>query len=100
MVVVELIPEEHWAVPDWIDPQLMNDSMRKMKKQGIKYAGLLSYHQMCRWNSGFFYRHPALEGYKYYWRVEPDVKCVPYLPFPFQAQGELMTDVVTDSSAT
>lgn len=74
MVVVELIPEEHWAVPDWIDPQLLSEATQRMKKQGIKYAGLLSYHQMCRWNSGFFYRHPALEGYKYYWRVEPDVK--------------------------
>ena len=28
---------------------------------------------MCRWNSGFFYKHQALAGYKYYWRVEPSV---------------------------
>ena len=32
-----------------------------------------SYHQMCRWNSGIFYRHPALANVKYYWRVEPKV---------------------------
>uniref|UniRef100_A0A093VYW8 Putative mannosyltransferase KTR4 n=1 Tax=Talaromyces marneffei PM1 TaxID=1077442 RepID=A0A093VYW8_TALMA len=85
---LELIPEEHWAVPDWIDPDLLKQATRKMKKQGIKYAGLLSYHQMCRWNSGFFYRHPALEAYKYYWRVEPDVKffCdITYDPFQFMA---------------
>ena len=28
---------------------------------------------MCRFNSGFFFRHPLLQQYKYYWRVEPDV---------------------------
>lgn len=63
-------------MPEWIDPDLLDESMRRMKKQRVKYAGLLSYHQMCRWNSGFFYRHPALENYKYYWRVEPDVQYV------------------------
>jgi len=41
---------------------------------------------MCRWNSGFFYQHPALASYSYYWRVEPDVHffCdIPYDPFRF-----------------
>lgn len=76
MAKIEVIPEEHWAVPEWIDADLLQDSLRKMKKQGVKYASLLSYHQMCRWNSGFFFRHPALDRYKYYWRVEPDVKYV------------------------
>jgi alpha 1,2-mannosyltransferase len=28
---------------------------------------------MCRWNSGFFYKHPFLKHYDWYWRVEPDV---------------------------
>lgn len=28
---------------------------------------------MCRWNSGLFYKHPALEHMQYYWRVEPNV---------------------------
>jgi len=28
---------------------------------------------MCRFQSGFFFRHPLLKPYKYYWRVEPDV---------------------------
>lgn len=32
-----------------------------------------SYHQMCRWNSGMFYKHPALKDMQYYWRVEPKV---------------------------
>ena len=29
---------------------------------------------MCRFNSGWFYRHPLMLKYKYYWRVEPSVK--------------------------
>ncbi|KAI6711853.1 hypothetical protein JHW43_005606 [Diplocarpon mali] len=32
-----------------------------------------SYHQMCRWNSGLFYKHPALANTQFYWRVEPKV---------------------------
>jgi mannosyltransferase len=28
---------------------------------------------MCRWNSGLFYKHPALADTQYYWRVEPNV---------------------------
>ena len=28
---------------------------------------------MCRWNSGLFYKHPALANTQYYWRVEPKV---------------------------
>lgn len=40
---------------------------------GVGKGHLLSYRHMCRWNSGFFYLHPALATYDYYWRVEPDV---------------------------
>lgn len=29
---------------------------------------------MCRYYSGFFFRHPAVAKYEFYWRVEPDVK--------------------------
>ena len=51
---------------------------------GVGKGHMVSYRHMCRWNSGFFYKHPALVGYDYYWRVEPDVHffCdVPYDPF-------------------
>jgi hypothetical protein len=26
-----------------------------------------------RFQSGFFFRHPLLDPYEYYWRIEPDV---------------------------
>ncbi|KAH8703557.1 glycolipid 2-alpha-mannosyltransferase-domain-containing protein [Talaromyces proteolyticus] len=69
-----LIPKEHWEIPEWIDDDLLKQAIQRQQSQKIKYAKSLSYHQMCRWNSGFFYRHPILDNYKYYWRVEPDVK--------------------------
>ncbi|KAK7050386.1 glycolipid 2-alpha-mannosyltransferase-domain-containing protein [Favolaschia claudopus] len=28
---------------------------------------------MCRFNSGFFFRHELLAKYRWYWRIEPDV---------------------------
>ena len=41
---------------------------------------------MCRYNSGFFYKHPLLKDFDYYWRIEPDVDyyCeLDYDPFLF-----------------
>lgn len=35
-----------------------------------EYPGSLSYRNMCRFNSGFFYRHELMQKYRYYWRVE------------------------------
>ena len=48
--------------------------MNLLKEQDVQYAANPSYHQMCRWNSGFFYKHPALAETRYYWRVEPHVR--------------------------
>jgi hypothetical protein len=48
---------------------------------------------MCRWNSGFFYAHPALASYTHYWRVEPDVHffChLPYDPFAFLHANDMV----------
>jgi mannosyltransferase len=69
----ELIPTEHWAKPDWIDQQVFDASAKVLEHKGVQYAKMMSYHQMCRWNSGLFYKHPALRDVRYYWRVEPKV---------------------------
>ena len=69
------------------------DSLDYLGTIGVGKASLLSYRAMCRWQSGFFYHHPALASYDYYWRVEPDVHffCdVPYDPFAFMAHHELV----------
>ncbi|KAK7545128.1 glycosyl transferase [Phyllosticta citribraziliensis] len=69
----ELVPKEHWEVPAWINMDLFQESAQVLKEQDVQYAEKISYHQMCRWNSGMFYKHPALQNYRYYWRVEPHV---------------------------
>jgi mannosyltransferase len=67
------VPKEHWDTPSWINDDLYKESVHVMEQKGVQYMGLKSYHQMCRWNSGMFYRHPRLANTKWYWRVEPKV---------------------------
>ncbi|KAJ1654428.1 hypothetical protein IWQ61_005639 [Dispira simplex] len=77
-----LIPKEHWSYPSWIDQQKAADTRVSMKK--VIYGWSESYRHMCRYESGFFFRHPLLDQYDYYWRVEPGVHftCdVDYDPF-------------------
>ncbi|KAF2841307.1 glycosyltransferase family 15 protein [Patellaria atrata CBS 101060] len=69
----EIVPKEHWDVPTWINDDLYRESTDVLKDLGVQYSDKLSYHQMCRWNSGLFYKHPALQHTRYYWRVEPKV---------------------------
>ena len=60
-------------MPPWINDALFQESAKMLAEQDIQYGNLVSYHQMCRWNSGFFYKHPALADTRWYWRVEPGV---------------------------
>lgn len=65
----------------------MNDGIAEMSKLPIPYGFSIPYRKMCelwfflrrgreliectgRYQSGFFWRHPLLDKYKYYWRVE------------------------------
>ena len=66
------IPEEHWGYPSFIDMNRAADAREFLK--GIIYGQSESYRFMCRFESGFFYKQPLMDEYKYYWRVEPDVK--------------------------
>ena len=46
---------------------------------------------MCRYNSGWFFRHPLLMKYAWYWRVEPDIDfycTIPYDPFTFMREND------------
>ncbi|KAF7778713.1 CAZyme family GT15 [Agaricus bisporus var. burnettii] len=81
-----LIPPEHWVQPDWIDEEKASAARKDMVKNNVIYGGSVPYRNMCRFNSGFFYRQEILKPYKYYWRVEPGVKffCdIDYDPFIF-----------------
>ncbi|MCJ1411690.1 hypothetical protein MMC19_005782 [Ptychographa xylographoides] len=78
-----------WGVPEWMDPEEAKAAVAK--QSWIKYGGIMSYHHMCRFNSGLFYNHPALTPYRYYWRVEPDVEflcSITYDPFAMMAKAK------------
>ncbi|KAI0636864.1 glycosyltransferase family 15 protein [Trametes polyzona] len=68
-----LIPKEDWYQPSWIDEEKASAARKEMVEKNVIYGGSVPYRNMCRFNSGFFYRHELLAKYKYYWRVEPDV---------------------------
>ncbi|GAA5915292.1 hypothetical protein JCM6882_005181 [Rhodosporidiobolus microsporus] len=79
-----LVPREQWEEPSWIDESKAAAERKKMEDDKVIYGGSRTYRRMCRYQSGFFYRHPLLDEYDYYWRVEPSVKfyCdIPYDPF-------------------
>lgn len=63
------IPQSEWSIPEWINTTKMEEEMASMKAAGVIYGDSLSYRHMCRYNSGFFFRHPLVMTYDYYWRV-------------------------------
>ncbi|ODV83471.1 glycosyltransferase family 15 protein [[Candida] arabinofermentans NRRL YB-2248] len=72
-----LIPIEHWSFPESLDIDHMNDRINVMMNDHegpLPYADSISYRHMCRFESGFFYKHELLLDYDYFWRVEPGVK--------------------------
>ncbi|TKY87224.1 hypothetical protein EX895_003901 [Sporisorium graminicola] len=87
-----LVPPEMWDIPPSIDLVKAQKSWDKMGKSGTPYGGSKSYRQMCRFQSGFFFRHPLVQKYKYYWRVEPNVKyfcdLTDFDPFRYMQQNK------------
>ncbi|KAJ2724959.1 hypothetical protein GGI07_001621 [Coemansia sp. Benny D115] len=73
-VTYGVIPQEHWSYPEWINQTYAGECRQEMHKRGVFYALSESYRHMCRFNSGFFFRHPLLDDLDYYWRIEPDVE--------------------------
>lgn len=69
-----LVPKEHWSYPEWVDQDKAAETRKKMKEAKIIYGDSESYRHMCRFESGFFFRHPLMDEYDWYWRVEPGIK--------------------------
>ncbi|KAH3675918.1 hypothetical protein WICPIJ_009208 [Wickerhamomyces pijperi] len=69
-----LIPSEQWDRPDWIDNETFEAGLKEMNENGVLYGDSKSYRNMCRFNSGYFFRQQILDEYDYYFRVEPDVE--------------------------
>ena len=67
-----LIPVEHWSYPEFIDPEKAAETRERMKK--VIYGASESYRFMCHYQSGYFFRHPLMADYDWYWGVEPGIK--------------------------
>lgn len=83
------IPSEHWSFPEWIDQEKAKKVREDMKERKIIYGDSVSYRHMCRFESGFFFRHPLMMNYEYYWRVEPSIELycdIHYDPFRFMVE--------------
>ncbi|KAJ2840352.1 hypothetical protein FBU31_000485 [Coemansia sp. 'formosensis'] len=97
-VTFALIPHDHWSVPSFVDEGRAARAREQMAANNVIYGGSLSYRHMCRFNSGFFYKHPLLRSVDWYWRVEPgvDFYCdVDYDPFRFmEDNGKLYSFVI------
>ncbi|KAF2838302.1 glycosyltransferase family 15 protein [Patellaria atrata CBS 101060] len=75
-----------WGFPDWVDKNVAQEGIRKQGDQAIMYGGMESYHHMCRFYSGFFFKHELLQKYEWYWRLEPEIKYFCDITYdPFQA---------------
>ena len=68
------VGHDMWGYPDWLDPKVWKEGIAKQGDAAVMYGGLESYHSMCRFYSGFFYKHPLLAKYEWYWRLEPEIK--------------------------
>ncbi|KAI9258734.1 nucleotide-diphospho-sugar transferase [Phascolomyces articulosus] len=84
------VDESMWSYPSWINQTLAAE--RRELMSGVPYGTSESYRHMCRFQSGFFWRHPLfLElNWEYYWRVEPNVRyyCdIDYDPFLYMKQN-------------
>ncbi|KAK5002645.1 hypothetical protein LTR28_011153 [Elasticomyces elasticus] len=79
-----------WGYPDWVDERVAKEGIAKQGDDAIMYGGMESYHHMCRFYSGFFYKHELLQKYEWYWRLEPEITyfCdITYDPFIHMARA-------------
>ncbi|KAJ2356454.1 hypothetical protein GGF43_002067 [Coemansia sp. RSA 2618] len=82
-----LVPYEHWSAPPWVDRVRAKWAAAAMADH-VPYGGSSSYRKM--FESGFFFRHPLLDDFDYYWRVEPGVEFTCAIltdPFRFMAEN-------------
>ncbi|KAL8965145.1 MAG: hypothetical protein Q9197_006654 [Variospora fuerteventurae] len=68
------IAHEHWSFPDFIDQDKARRTREDMAQRNIIYGDSKSYRHMCRFESGFFFQHPLMKQFEWYWRVEPSIE--------------------------
>ncbi|CAI4055869.1 mannosyltransferase KTR3 SKDI_02G3130 [Saccharomyces kudriavzevii IFO 1802] len=67
------IPKEHWSIPPSIDINKFDKKRKEMGKLDIPYGTSVPYRHMCRFQSGFIWRHALLDEYEWFWRVDTDI---------------------------
>lgn len=85
------VPKEHWLYPEWVNQTLAAEMRHQLQLKNVVYAESESYRHMCRFYLGFFYKHPLVRQYRYYWRLEPGVRfyCdIDYDVFAFMRENE------------
>lgn len=68
------IPEKEWNFNEDIDKDELHEHIANQGDRRIMYGNSESYHKMCRFFSGYFYKHELVKKRDWYWRVEPDVE--------------------------
>ena len=84
------IDEDQWSFPDFIDQEKAKKVREDMAQRKIIYGDSISYRHMCRFESGFFFRHPLMNKYEWYWRVEPSIELycdINYDTFKYMAEN-------------
>ncbi|EDO18631.1 hypothetical protein Kpol_1048p62 [Vanderwaltozyma polyspora DSM 70294] len=100
------IDPEVWNMPESIDRETYVNATRKLGSEGVGYADRESYHNMCRFYSRSFYKHPLLKDIKYTWRLEPGISLhcdIDYDVFKFMEKNNKLygyTINVYDSAAS
>lgn len=51
-----MTPAGHWGPPEWIDEKRAAEARAAMGQAGILYGDNAAYRDMCRYQSGFFFR--------------------------------------------
>jgi len=54
-VKFDVLTKEEWSFPEWMDTESAKESIAQQGRAGIIYAGLESYHHMCRFYSGYVF---------------------------------------------
>lgn len=86
-VVFDTIPADMWGYRSGITKEELEKAQKgmvSMASKGVPHAESEDYHHMCRFYSGFFFDHPTLLQYNWFWRLDPDsrILCdIPYDPF-------------------
>ncbi|CAI4050241.1 hypothetical protein SKDZ_14G2920 [Saccharomyces kudriavzevii ZP591] len=79
------IDEISWNFPSNVkDSFEFHNAIENQGDRSVLYGSMESYHKMCRFYSGLFYKHPLVQKFEWYWRLEPDVEffCdITYDPF-------------------